>query len=71
LVDQKAEYYFFVLQVHLGEPTTVDSVAVSISPGSFQHFTIFVIGGHHIQTSIFMDRTGQEKVGIIFKLEYS
>ena len=32
-------------QVHLGDAVTIQSVAVTISPGSNQHFTIFVIGG--------------------------
>ena len=31
-------------QVHLGDAVTIQSVAVTISPGSYQHFTIFVIG---------------------------
>ena len=32
-------------QVHLGDPNAnVQSVAITISPGSYQKFTIFVIG---------------------------
>ena len=31
-------------QVHLGSAVTIQSVAVTISPDSYQHFTIFVIG---------------------------
>lgn len=31
-------------QVHLGDAVTIQSVAVTISPGAYQHFTIFVIG---------------------------
>ena len=34
-------------QVHLGDAVTIQSVAVTISPGSYQHFTIFVIGWFH------------------------
>lgn len=31
-------------QVHLGDASTVQAVAITISPGSYQKFTIFVIG---------------------------
>lgn len=31
-------------QVHLGDAVIVQAVAVTISPGSYQKFTIFVIG---------------------------
>ena len=34
-------------QVHLGDAINVQAVAISISPGSFQKFTIFVIGTEH------------------------
>ena len=31
-------------QVHLGDAVTIQAVAVTISPGAYQQFTIFVIG---------------------------
>jgi hypothetical protein len=35
-------------QVHLGEAVRIQSVAVTITPGTYQHFTIFVIGNEKV-----------------------
>ena len=39
-------------QVHLGETYPVQSVAITIMPGTYQSFTVFVIGGGNIQRDL-------------------